>query len=58
MTILRNAFEEAEDIANVSSTGHSGDIVIIYKKKRIMVEIKNKQIITHEDITKYHEDLL
>ena len=40
--ILKRAFEDADSIVNVSATAHSGDIVLTYKGKRIMIEVKNK----------------
>lgn len=57
MTLLRECFNDADDILDVSSTPHQGDIIIVYKGKKIMIEIKNKNIVSKDDVTKYETDL-
>ena len=42
LAIFTQVFEDAESILDVSSTGHSGDLVLVYQGKNIMIEIKNK----------------
>lgn len=43
-------------VTDISKVSHQGDILIEYMHKNIMVEVKNKQIITATDIQKFKDD--
>lgn len=54
---IKDNFNPA-DVRRVSSEPNSGDILFVYDEVHILIEVKNKNELRCEDLTKFHDDII